>query len=268
MKNSEVKKKKRWPKVLLVIFIIIGAVIGFVCYNASKNMKVMNRTLDAGMDTISEYAKLTPVDPGEYKQIKMYGLLKFDVEQYDVEDIGNLSVMKVNMGFMQMVSYIITPYKKNMPMLSMDFMYILGKRKAYAEFYDLVSDTDSSEYEGVIEKIKGFESSYSDMEDIKTDPAWYDKYLTVVLHKAAKRDDDEKVEKMFCDAIRCYMEAAKELKPLSDAEKINKLAITQEYCDNLVDKGGVSTDVFKKQLGKDKTKDFFDKVLFGTEQYR
>jgi hypothetical protein len=268
MKNSEVKKKKRWPKVLLVILLIIGAIAGFICYNSSKNMKVMNRTLDAGMETISEYAKLTPVDAGEYKQIKMYGLLKFDVEQYDVEDIGNLSVMKVNMGFMQMVSYIITPYKKNMPMLSMDFMYILGKRKAYAEFYDLVPDVSSPEYVGVIQSIKKFEDSYSDLEDIRPDPAWYDEYLTVVLHKAAKRDNDERVEKMFTDAIRCYMETAKELDTLSDEDKAKKLAITQEYCDNLVEKGGVSTDVFKKQLGKDKTKDFFDKVLFGTEQYR
>jgi hypothetical protein len=266
--KKTVAKKKKWPKVLLVILIIIGGLVGFTCYNASKNMKVMNKTLDAGMETISKYAKLTPVDAGEYKQIKMYGLLKFDVDQYDVEDIGNLSVMKVNMGFMQMVSYIITPYKKNMPMLSMDFMYIFGKRKAYAEFYDLVSDTADSEYVKVLDSIKKFDSSYSDFKDIETDPAWYDEYLTVVLHKEAKRDDDERVEKMFCDAISCYMEAAKELKPLSEAERLNKLAITQKYCDTLVEKGGVSTDVFKKQLGREKTKDFFDKVLFGTEQYR
>ena len=176
--------------------------------------------------------------------------------------------MKMNMGFMQMVSYIITPYKKNMPMLSMDFMYIFGKRKAYAEFYDLVCDTADSKYIKVLDSIKKFESSFSDFKDAETDPAWYDEYLTVALHKEAKRNDDDRVEKMFCDAIRCYMEAAKELPMLSEAERLNKLAITQQYCDTLVEKGGVSTDEFKKQLGRDKTKDFFDKVLFGTEQYR
>ena len=110
MKDSEVKKKKKWPKVLLTIVIIIAVLAGCICFNASRNMKVMNNTLDAGMETISEYAKLTPVDAGEYKQITMYGAMKFDVSQYDIEDIGNLSVMKVNMGFMQMVSYIITHF--------------------------------------------------------------------------------------------------------------------------------------------------------------
>ena len=267
MKNTEVKKKKKWPKVLLAIFIIIAILAGFIAYNASKNMKVMNRTLDTGMETISEYAKITPVDAGEYEKIKMYGVLKFHVSQYDIEDIGNLSVMKVNMGFMQMVSYIITPFKKDMPMLSMDFMYILGNRKAYAEFYDFTPDTTASEYAEVLESIKKFEDSYADLEDISTDPAWYDEYTTIALHKAAKRKNDDRVEQMFNDAIRCYMETAKELPLLSDEEKAQKKALTQEYCDNLVEKGGVSTDVFKKALGNETTKDFFDKVLFGTEKY-
>ncbi len=268
MKNNDVKKRKKWPVVLMVIFFIIGFLAGFTTVNASKNMKVMNRTLDSGMKTMSEYASFTPVDPGEYRQIKMYGVMKFDVSQFDYEDIGNLSVMKVNMGFMQMVSFIITPYKKNMPLLSMDFMYIMGKRKAYVEFYDLVGDTSSPEYKGVIEKLKKFSGSYSDLEELETKPAWYDKLMTVVLHKAGKRQDDDRIEQMFCDAIRCYMETARELEPLSEEEKAAKLEITQKYCDDLVEQGGVSTDVFKKQLGEEKTKDFFDKVLFGPERYR
>ena len=46
------------------------------------------------------------------------------------------------------------------------------------------------------------------------------------------------------------------------------LDVTQEYSDGLIDKGGVSTDVFKKELGEAKTRDFFNKVFFGTELYR
>ena len=166
MKEQETVKKKKWPKVLLVILIIIALLAGFITFNASKNMKVMNRTLDSGMDTISRYATVTSVDAGDFSQIKIYGLMKFNVSQYEIKDLGNLSVMTVNMGFMQMVSYVITPYEKNMPLLSMDFMYIMGKRKAYAEFYDLVPDKTTPEYAGVIDAVK--EYTGVDFSQVKT----------------------------------------------------------------------------------------------------
>ncbi|MCR5121317.1 MAG: hypothetical protein K6B74_02730 [Ruminococcus sp.] len=261
-------KKKKLPVVLASILAVVGGIAGFVAFNASKNMTAMNKTVDSGMDILSKYAKVTPVDPGEYKQIKMKGVMNFDVSQYDVENIGDLSVMTVNMGFMQMASYVITPYEKNMPLLSMDFMYIMGKRKAYAEFYDLVEDPASGEFTKVLSAVREFESKYSDMEDIETAPAWYDKYLTVAMHKAAKNTDDAKVEQMFCDAIQCYMETAEGLDTLDAEAKAGKLELTQEYSDGLIANGGVSTDVFKSELGEEKTKDFFDNVFFGTNRYR
>ena len=266
--GNEKTKKKKLPYVLLVIVVVIGAVAALICVNASKNMKVMNDTVDAGLQTLSECAEITPLDAGEYEQIKIYGLMKFDVSQYEVKDLGNLSVMKVNMGFMQMVSFVITPYEKNMPLLSMDFMYMFGKRKSYAEFYDLVEDTSSPEYTIVLDAIRGFEAGYADMENIETEPAWYDDLLTVAMHKAGKRNDDDRIKGMFCDAISTYMNSANELEKLDDTAKKKKLEITQEYSDNLISKGGVSTDVFKKALGEETTKDFFDKVFFGTELHK
>ena len=46
-----------------------------------------------------------------------------------------------------------------------------------------------------------------------------------------------------------------------------KRKLCKEYSDGLISNGGISTDVFKEQLGEDTTRDFFDKVLFGTEHY-
>ncbi|WP_253287377.1 hypothetical protein [Clostridium bornimense] len=43
-----------------------------------------------------------------------------------------------------------------------------------------------------------------------------------------------------------------------------KWEITKKYTDGLVDKGGVSTNVFKAIMGSDVTKEFFNKVFFGT----
>lgn len=264
MKNKE--KKRKWPIVLLVILIIIGGLFAMLAVTGSKNMKIMNDTIDEGMKILSEHTEVTPVDPGEYSEIKLYGLMKFDVSQYDVKELGNLSVMKVNMGFMQMASFIITPYEKNMPMLSMDFMYIGSNRKAYVEFYDLVKDTSDSDYTEVLDSLKALQNSYSDLEELAVDPAWYDDLLTVVMHKVSK--DDKRVKELFAASVSTYMQAADGLEPLSEEAGAGKLEITQKYCNDLVSNGGVSTDVFKKELGEETTKHFFDKVLFGSARYR
>ena len=48
---------------------------------------------------------------------------------------------------------------------------------------------------------------------------------------------------------------------------LQKKQITLEYTNGLIEKGGVSTDIFKKSLGTQATKRFFDETLFGTANY-
>jgi hypothetical protein len=69
---------------------------------------------------------------------------------------------------------------------------------------------------------------------------------------------------MLVDSIHTYLTYGKELPTLTEEEREEKLAITVEYTDGLIEKGGISTDVFKSQLGNEETKKFFDQVLFGT----
>ena len=89
MKNKTAKKKKL-PYVLLTILIIAGALASLICVNASRNMKEMNATVDAGLQTLSENAGITALDAGEYKEIKMYGLMKFNVSQYEIKELGTV----------------------------------------------------------------------------------------------------------------------------------------------------------------------------------
>ena len=81
----------------------------------NKNVQVMNRTVDAVLTALKENFTVTPVDVGNYKKMKIYGIMKFDVEQYDIKELGNLSIMRMNMGLMQMATVVITPQDKNMP---------------------------------------------------------------------------------------------------------------------------------------------------------
>lgn len=223
----------------------------------------MNDCIDAAMNELNIQYTITPIDTGDYKEMTIYGIMKFHVEQYNIKELGNLSIMRVNMGFMQMATLVITPQDKNMPLLSMDYMYILGNRKCYVEFYDVVEQKDES-YNSLMELLSGVEKKYDYLEDIETSTAWYEHLLTVTYYKGGNSDYDEDFKNMMIDSLSTYLSHSKELPKLSGSQRSEKLRITLEYTDGLIEKGGVSTDVFKDSLGDEETKKIFDNVFFGT----
>lgn len=259
--SSTRKKVLKW--VLLGVLAVVLVLASVVTVIANKNVKAMNHCVDAAMAELRSHYTVTPVDPGEYDGLILYGLMKFDVEQYEIESIGNLSVMRVNMGFMQMSTFVITPLDRNLPLLSTDYMYILANRTAYMEFYDLVAQKDAT-YNTLLEELGTAIGKYQQLEDAQTTPAWYANLLTVTAYKNGGFAEDSQLEQMLVDCLHVYLENSKKLPVLTEAERAEKIAITMDYTDGLIEKGGISTDVFKSALGEDTTKDFFDTVFFGT----
>jgi len=246
--------------VFLTIIAIVGSIVGII---SSKNIKAMNSCVDAVLIELQKHYTVTPIDVGEYKEMKLFGIMKFHVEQYNIEELGNLSIMRTNMGVMQMATVVITPKDKNLPLLSADYMYILSNRKSYLEFYDVVKEKDA-QYTQLTDKLLAIKENYSHLKKLDMSPAWYDHLLTVQSCKSGTTADDPELKNMLMDSLRTYIEHDKQLAPLSAEEKAEKIAITVDYTDGLIEKGGISTDVFKKELGNEETKLFFDTVFFGT----
>ena len=265
--DDKKKKKKRRRKRLLITLGIILAIILVpviaICVISIINVKAMNRCVDAVMDELQENYTVTPLDAGEYEEIKLYGLMKFKVEQYDIEDLGNLSVMRINMGVMQMSSIVITPKDKNLPLLTADYIYILTNRKAYLECYDLVKEKDDT-YNQLLTNLYDIQKKYDYLDNLEVSPAWYEHLLTVATYKSCNVSADQDLEDMVLNSLTAYIQHDKQLPLLSEEEKQEKLTITVNYTDGLITNGGISTDVFKNALGPEVTKDFFDSVFFGT----
>ena len=230
----------------------------------NKNILAMINTVDAVLTKLKENFTITPIDVGNYKKMKIYGIMKFDVEQYHISEIGNLSIMRMNaLGLMQMATVVITPQDKNLPLLSADYMYILSNRKAYLEFYDVVEEKDDA-YNTLLSTLAKDLERYKHLENIEASEAWYAHLLTVTSYKGGKPEADEDLKHMLLDCLATYMTHAKQLPLLSNEAKAKKKEITVAYTDGLIEKGGISTDVFKKQLGPEETKNFFDNIFFGT----
>ena len=251
---------KKFLIVFLAILAIILILVGMI---SKKNVVAMNRCVDTALEELQKNYTITAVDPGEYKDLKLFGIVKFNVEQYDIAELGNLSIMRVNMGAMQMATVVITPYDKNLPLLSADYMYILSNRKAYLEFYDVVKEKDER-YMQLMDALDAVQKKYDYLEDFAPSPAWYDDLLTVASFKSCTSAADDDLVNLLEESLQVYLEHGKNSPLLTDEERVEKLAVTQAYTNGLIEKGGVSTDLFKKQLGVEETKKFFNNVFFGT----
>ena len=153
-----------------------------------------------------------------------------------------------------------------MPMLSLDFMYIVKKRKAYLEVYDLVEDSREEKYSEALGKLKQVFDGFSDLEDFDPTPAWYDVLFTVRAYKACESDKEERFAELIRQCAAAYAEGAAEMELLPEEEKKTKYDITNQYVDDLIEKGGLPTRTFKKALGEDGIREFFHGDFFGTER--
>lgn len=262
--NNQKGKRKMGPIILGIIAVIIIIIAIVVSNIGNANVKAMNDAVDTVVAKLEENFTVTPVNVGDYKKMKIYGIMNFDVEQYTIEEIGNLSIMRMNaLGLMQMSTVVITPKNKNLPLLSADYMYILSNRKAYLEFYDVVAEKDA-DYKNLLGALADVKEKYNHLEDLTVTEAWYQDLLTVTTYKAGKAEVDHELKGLLIDSLDSYISYAKELPLLSEEEKTKKLDITVKYTDGLIENGGISTDVFKKELGPEETKKFFDNIFFGT----
>ena len=119
--NKKGKKKHILRTVLLVVFAIILAIAIYVAVQAGRNVEQMDLCADTVIADVESAYNLTPVDCSEFENLTVYGIMKFKVEQYDVEDLGNLCVMRANCGVMQMLTVTLTPSKIDKPLLSVDY---------------------------------------------------------------------------------------------------------------------------------------------------
>ena len=266
-KEKKGKKGKTWLIILLVILGIILIAVAAIVIIANRNLKEINALVDETVAKVSEGRTVTEVDAGDYSDMTAYGILKFHVTQYDIENFGNLSVMTANAGIMQMTTVVLSPFNKDLPLFSCDFMYILASRTAYVEFYDLVAEKDDT-YMSWIDRYEELNTKYSALEDTVPTPAWYDSFKTAGVYKTGSTGDDAAIRDLLVDALSVYFEQADAYPLLSDSEKPAKIDRIKAYSDRLIDEGGVSTSFLKQSFGEEMLRDFFDKVFFGTEKYR
>jgi len=257
-------RTRRKKAVMSAIAVFVAIVAGVIAYFASYNSKIINQNIELALNALGQRYTVTESTENEYSEITVFGILKSHARRYDVGGLGNLCVMTMNMGIRQIAAFVLTPYEKNMPMLSSGFIYAFGRRRALIELYDLTEDTRDTAYQNVLSELQSVIDLYADLPDDNVNSAWYDFLVTARAYKSCGSKQDARLSRLFADTVAEYAESAARLEPLDEYGQSAKLGATREYCDALLEKGSAATDVFRKALGSDAARDFFERVFFGT----
>lgn len=206
------------------------------------------------LNLIKSKYPLTPIEAGDMATLKASGM-KFSVEAYKAEGLGHVSVMRAKgfFGLMKMDTLIINPTAIDLPLYSYDRILAMGNDTLIVELYDtIVGDYSEDEMTSVKERFSALP---------ERDPGehWYDSIkLSSSISKKGKKITAE-LDKMTLEHFEAYLSSSAD--PVTDGESKKDMAAV--YVNGLLEKGGPSTDVFKKELGVEKTTKLFREILFG-----
>ena len=231
------------------------------------NMKMIERRINSGLSMLRQYYRVTETDVGALESFVVAERFHA-VRQYEIEGVGNLLVMtNPKEGAMQMDTFTITPYYKNLPLFTTDYMYFEDKRMFLNEIYDLVEEKDVL-YREYIGRFSENCALVADLEDMPMKKCWYDSIRPVVAAKIAPVQDDDRILELFLKNLSTFIEMEQKTPLLSPEKRSGKLQKNYDYARALVEDGGVSTDLFVQSLGADETKRFFYSVFFAPYRYR
>lgn len=195
------------------------------------------------------------IELGDYKKVKA-GPISFTIEAYDVEGFGRVSILKgkAMMGLMKMDTWMITPFYHDSPLFSYDRIKAMGNDTFILEMYDTFKEKHS------YPELLSIKDQHRDFSHYQMKPNWYDPLRLEESISIKEKRKGKELDSLFEEYLKTFVRLVSLDTPMEEKEK---KALHKKYVDGLLSRGGPSTDVFVKALGKEKTTDLFENYLFG-----
>jgi len=210
-----------------------------------------------------------PVKP-EYKKIhpaKFLKMMKYLVSSRQAERLARVNSLDVTMFyFMKMYTLMIRPdYAYNLPVLSIDFIFIGGTRVYVIEIIDPAKIDDPNKGRCYAE-MRRWSPRVAEFKQSKVSD-WFFNFITdFSIHVTADRNDDDVLFEIYTTYLNSYLdmvERAEKVTPDQSRKLQNGLEL---FVTTLLDKGGPAVNVFKTFMGPEKQRDYIKTVMFGLEQ--
>ncbi len=258
-------------KILVVLVIIIVLCIVVFVVKARKDANAQfSRYENYSMQTLSKFSALEPFDvKPEYRTIhpaKMLKLFKIKVSSYTADRLARINSLDATMFvFMKMFTFMIRPdYNYNLPMLSVDFIFIGKKRVFVIEVIDPAKIDDDNKLTHY-DRMRACQSVVQQFEQASSKDWCKDFVTDFSIHINADERSDDELFKIYQTFLEAYLDMAKGAQPLNPELRDKVKAGMENYVDTLLEKGGPAVDVFRKFLGPEKQSEYVRTVMFGLD---
>ena len=207
------------------------------------------------LDLFAKNGKLAAKDVTPWQTFSSKGMT-FQLQSYDWDGCACLSylTMRAFLGVMKMETLICTPYAKDLPLFSYDFISAFGRRILIVEVYDTqVEPADLSDLQAVKE-------AYRDLKDKPLKPSWYDNLR--LPPSTAKVGSASRLSALASEMMAAYIALFHVAREVDSAVKT---ARNRTYVEGLINNGGPAFNTISKMLGVDAAKTLFRRFIFGTE---
>jgi len=256
--------------------LIIVAVVILVAYILTAGMRKEGARMYEKYDSyarevLAEKVSLRsfPVKP-EYRVVhpwKALKLLKFTIDSNEADKFRRLNFLDASMMFsMRMFTCFILPdYGYNLPMLSVDIIFIGKKRVFVIEVIDpahIEDDNIKTYYDKMREGAKKAEV----LDYAAVDMEWCKHIVTdFSVHSKSDRSKDDVMFEIFKVFFNAYVDMAENATPLTPEQSKKVQEGMEGYVSALIEKGGPAVNVFKFLLGPDKQQEYVRSVMFGVD---
>jgi len=221
---------------------------------------------------LSDYEELKPFEikpefkslhPGKFPFMKLFKLVVTSEEGSRLKRVNTIDATMLL--FMRMYTFLIRPdYKYNLPVLSVDFIFIGKKRVFVMEIIDpaKIEDQNKQKYYDIMK------SRIPDIEGLEKGPErdWYKDYVTdFSIHAKADNSKDDLMFDIYKTYLKAYLDMAKNAEELKPEMREKVKQGLEEYVTTLLSKGGPAVEVFEKMLGKEGQEEYVRTVMFGLE---
>jgi len=222
-------------------------------------------------ETLAKHFQLKPYPiKQEFQTVhpwKALKLLKFVIKSQQDERFKRVNILDATIAlFMKMYTLLILPnYNYNLPMLSVDIIFIGGKRIFVIEIIDPAHIKDEN-LETHYEKMRAWKQKVEGLEKMEVGMQWAEDVVTdFSIHRRAERTDDKLLFEVYKNYLDIYIDMAKNSQPLSPglSEKVQQGM--EWYVNTLLEKGGPAVNLFKTILGPEKQKEYVRTVMFGVD---